>query len=148
MFCFLLTLQTQYRFCYKTLWDYMNMRMSGGTLTSKMSRTRGDPLYGVGSLASYAGSQQDVSPYTSQNNYNEYSYAWGVWISSDALPNLYKLIIPIIATYTSNKRSRIMHRTITITSSYAWDVGHFNLNKMSRIRYCRNNVHLRLGPRV
>ena len=28
-----LLFQDQYRFCYKALWDYINMRMPGGTLT-------------------------------------------------------------------------------------------------------------------
>ncbi|KAK3088245.1 hypothetical protein FSP39_016552, partial [Pinctada imbricata] len=46
----------QYRFCYKALWDCMNLRMPGGTLTNMMNHTQQDRLYNVGSLslASYA----------------------------------------------------------------------------------------------
>lgn len=41
----------QYRFCYKVLWDYMNLRMPGGTLTNMMNHTKQDRLYNVGSLS-------------------------------------------------------------------------------------------------
>ncbi|OWF37446.1 receptor-type tyrosine-protein phosphatase T-like isoform X2 [Mizuhopecten yessoensis] len=41
----------QYRFCYRILWDYMNLRMQGGTLTNMMSHSNNDPLYIPGSLS-------------------------------------------------------------------------------------------------
>lgn len=42
----------QYRFCYKALWDFVNMRMPGGTLTERMSQTRMDQSYGSVSMNS------------------------------------------------------------------------------------------------
>ncbi|KAK7497042.1 hypothetical protein BaRGS_00011778 [Batillaria attramentaria] len=41
----------QFRFCYKTLWDYMNLRMPGGTFTETLGQTKTDKLYGVASLS-------------------------------------------------------------------------------------------------
>ncbi|KAK7094764.1 receptor-type tyrosine-protein phosphatase kappa-like [Littorina saxatilis] len=41
----------QYRFCYKTLWDYMNLRMPGGTFTDTLGQSEADKLYGVASLS-------------------------------------------------------------------------------------------------
>ncbi|WAR31481.1 PTPRA-like protein, partial [Mya arenaria] len=52
----------QYRFCYKALWDFINMRLSGGTLTDQMSRTRMDRPYNSLSLESYT-SGQEYMPY-------------------------------------------------------------------------------------
>lgn len=43
--------QDQYRFCYKTLWDYMNLRMPGGTFTDTLGQSEADKLYGVASLS-------------------------------------------------------------------------------------------------
>lgn len=43
--------QDQYRFCYKTLWDYMNLRMIGGTFTDTLGQTKADKTYGVASLS-------------------------------------------------------------------------------------------------
>ncbi|XP_060070821.1 receptor-type tyrosine-protein phosphatase kappa-like [Ylistrum balloti] len=41
----------QYRFCYRVLWDFMNLRMPGGTLTNMMNHSNNDPLYIPGSLS-------------------------------------------------------------------------------------------------
>ncbi|XP_052220703.1 receptor-type tyrosine-protein phosphatase S-like isoform X2 [Dreissena polymorpha] len=43
----------QFRFCYKALWDFINMRMPGGTLTDQMSRTKFDRPFNSLSLTSY-----------------------------------------------------------------------------------------------
>lgn len=40
----------QYRFCYKTLWDYINLRMPGGTFTDTLGQNKTDRLYGAASL--------------------------------------------------------------------------------------------------
>ena len=45
--------QDQYRFCYKALWDFINMRLPGGMLTEQMSKTRSDRMYNSLSLNSY-----------------------------------------------------------------------------------------------
>ncbi|KAL3872174.1 hypothetical protein ACJMK2_040120 [Sinanodonta woodiana] len=51
----------QYRFCYKILWDYINMRMPGGTLSDKMSCSQSDNIYyGSQSLSSYASHKELV----------------------------------------------------------------------------------------
>ncbi|XP_069121029.1 receptor-type tyrosine-protein phosphatase epsilon-like [Argopecten irradians] len=41
----------QYRFCYRVLWDFMNLRMQGGTLTNMMTHSNNDPMYIPGSLS-------------------------------------------------------------------------------------------------
>ncbi|XP_033729933.1 receptor-type tyrosine-protein phosphatase kappa-like isoform X3 [Pecten maximus] len=51
----------QYRFCYRVLWDYMNLRMAGGTLTNMMNHSNNDPLYIPGSLS--------LASYTSRLEY-------------------------------------------------------------------------------
>ncbi|KAL5011432.1 hypothetical protein ScPMuIL_009983 [Solemya velum] len=40
----------QYRFCYKILWDYMNLRMPGGPLTDRMTGSKTDDGFGMRSL--------------------------------------------------------------------------------------------------
>ncbi|XP_076093741.1 receptor-type tyrosine-protein phosphatase kappa-like isoform X2 [Mytilus galloprovincialis] len=57
----------QYRFCYKILWDYMNMRLPGGTLTNMMDHTQADKLYNVGSLS--------LPSYTSHLEYSQFDYS-------------------------------------------------------------------------
>ncbi|XP_052091999.1 receptor-type tyrosine-protein phosphatase kappa-like isoform X2 [Mytilus californianus] len=57
----------QYRFCYKVLWDYMNMRLPGGTLTNMMDHTQADKLYNVGSLS--------LPSYTSHLEYSQFDYS-------------------------------------------------------------------------
>lgn len=54
--------QDQYRFCYKALWDFINMRMPGGTLTDQMSKTKSDRAYNSLSLTSYTSTQEHM-PY-------------------------------------------------------------------------------------
>ncbi|XP_070197894.1 receptor-type tyrosine-protein phosphatase T-like [Littorina saxatilis] len=41
----------QYRFCYKALWDYINLRMPGGTFTDTLGQNKTDKTYGVASLS-------------------------------------------------------------------------------------------------
>ncbi|KAL8574971.1 hypothetical protein ACOMHN_064502 [Nucella lapillus] len=41
----------QYRFCYKALWDFLNLRMPGGPFTDTLGQTKGDKVYGVASLS-------------------------------------------------------------------------------------------------
>ncbi|CAL1533537.1 unnamed protein product [Lymnaea stagnalis] len=41
----------QFRFCYKTLWDFINLRMPGGTFTETLGQSRNDKKYGVASLS-------------------------------------------------------------------------------------------------
>ncbi|KAH9507492.1 hypothetical protein Btru_051291 [Bulinus truncatus] len=40
----------QYRFCYKTLWDFMNLRMSDGAFVASLGQSRNDLSSGVASL--------------------------------------------------------------------------------------------------
>ncbi|CAG5126070.1 unnamed protein product, partial [Candidula unifasciata] len=40
----------QLRFCYKAAWDYMNLRMPGGTFTETLGQSKSDQLYGVASF--------------------------------------------------------------------------------------------------
>lgn len=63
----ILDLVEQYRFCYKVLWDFMNMRLPGGTLTNMMDHTQADKLYNVGSLS--------LPSYTSHLEYSQFDYA-------------------------------------------------------------------------
>ncbi|XP_076454759.1 LOW QUALITY PROTEIN: receptor-type tyrosine-protein phosphatase T-like [Babylonia areolata] len=41
----------QYRFCYKTLWDFCNLRMPDGPFTEVLGQTKNDKVYGVASLS-------------------------------------------------------------------------------------------------
>ncbi|KAL4218944.1 hypothetical protein ACF0H5_021531 [Mactra antiquata] len=52
----------QYRFCYKALWDFINMRMPGGVLTEQMSKTYIDKPYPSLSLTSYS-TDREYMPY-------------------------------------------------------------------------------------
>ncbi|XP_012939263.1 receptor-type tyrosine-protein phosphatase F [Aplysia californica] len=52
----------QFRFCYKSVWDFMNLRMPGGTFTDSLGQTKMDKMYGVASLSlnSYLGTRFDT----------------------------------------------------------------------------------------
>ncbi|XP_059149648.1 receptor-type tyrosine-protein phosphatase kappa-like [Physella acuta] len=59
-----LTDYDQFRFCYKTLWDFMNLRMPDGFFTETLGQTKNDKSYGVASLNLNSYSQLDE--YTSE----------------------------------------------------------------------------------
>ena len=43
--------QDQFRFCYKTLWDFMNLRVIEGELTDILGQTRQGKVYGTAQLS-------------------------------------------------------------------------------------------------